>query len=130
VSININRVNLTGRLTADPDISFPPSGTAVATFRVAVNGSRKVDGKWQDKPMYFNVKTWGARAESVEKFLTKGQMVAVDGHLDWREWTDKSNNRHEAVEIVATTVQFLSEPSEKKKDPHAGPPTQPTGQIG
>jgi single-strand DNA-binding protein len=106
---NINRVIVTGNLTADPVINTLPSGTSVCDLRIAVNGRRKDNqsGQWVDKPNYFNVKVWGTQGENAAKYLAKGRPVAVDGRLDWREWQDKEGNKRQSVDIIADTVQFL-----------------------
>lgn len=106
---NINRVIVTGNLTADPVINTLPSGTNVCDLRIAVNGRRKDNesGQWVDKPNYFNVKVWGAQGENAHRYLSRGRPVAVDGRLDWREWTDKEGNKRQTIDIIADTVQFL-----------------------
>lgn len=106
---NINRVIVTGNLTADPVLNALPSGTSVCDLRIAVNGRRKDNqsGQWVDKPNYFNVKVWGAQGENASKYLSKGRPVAIDGRLDWREWEDKQGNKRQSVDIIADTVQFL-----------------------
>lgn len=106
---NINRVIVTGNLTSDPQINTLPSGTNVCDLRIAVNGRRKDNesGQWVDKPNYFNVKVWGAQGDNAAKYLSKGRPVAIDGRLDWREWTDKEGNKRQSVDIIADTVQFL-----------------------
>lgn len=106
---NINRVTITGNLTADPVINTLPSGTSVCDLRVAVNGRRKDNesGQWVDKPNYFNVKVWGAQGENAHKYLSRGRPVAIDGRLDWREWSDRDGNKRQAIDIIADTVQFL-----------------------
>jgi single-strand DNA-binding protein len=106
---NINRVIVTGNLTADPVLNQLPSGTAVCDLRIAVNGRRKDNesGQWVDKPNYFNVKVWGVQGENAAKWLSRGRPVAVDGRLDWREWQDKEGNKRQSVDIIADTVQFL-----------------------
>jgi single-strand DNA-binding protein len=104
---NINRVTLTGNLTRDPELRTLQSGTSVCSLRIASNTRRKTsDGEWVDKPNYFSVTVWGAHGENCARFLTKGRPVAIDGRLDWREWTQDDTKR-EAVEIIADTVQFL-----------------------
>ncbi|MCB0871700.1 MAG: single-stranded DNA-binding protein [Solirubrobacterales bacterium] len=104
---NINRVTITGNLTGDPEVR-DANGTPVATLRVAVNGRRKdSDGNWKDKPNYFNVIVWGKQGTLCGEHLSKGRPVAVDGRLDWRDWTDKEGNKRQSIEIVAETVQFL-----------------------
>ena len=105
---NINRVVLTGNLTRDPELRSTPSGTSVCSLRLAVNTSRKdAQGNWVDKPNYFDITVWGRQGENVAQFLSKGRPVAVDGRLEWREFTDKDGNNRQAVEIVADSVQFL-----------------------
>ncbi|MGZ4166096.1 MAG: single-stranded DNA-binding protein [Solirubrobacteraceae bacterium] len=105
---NINRVIITGNLTRDPELRSTSSNT-VCSLRVACNGRRKNQstGEWEDQPNYFDVTVWGAQGENCAKFLTKGRPVAVDGRLQWREWTDPNGNKRQAVDIIAESVQFL-----------------------
>jgi single-strand DNA-binding protein len=105
---NINRVVLTGNLTADPELRSLPSGTSVCKLRVACNTRRKdQSGEWVDKPNYFDVTVWGAQGENSARYLSKGRPVAIDGRLEWREWTDKDGNKRQGVDIIADSVQFL-----------------------
>ena len=71
--MNINRVVLTGNLTADPYVRSTPSGTAVARLRLAVNTRRRngSTGEWEEKPNYFDVTVWGAQAVT-GRYLSKG----------------------------------------------------------
>ena len=109
---NINRVVLTGNLTRDPELRTTPSGTSVCSLRIACNTRRKdASGQWVDKPNYFDVTVWGAQGENCSRFLSKGRPVAIDGRLEWREWTGQDNVKREAVEIVADAVQFLTAPN-------------------
>ncbi len=106
---NINRVIITGNLTSDPELRSTGSGLAVCSLRVACNGRRKDNqsGQWVEKPNFFNVTVFGAQGENCARFLSKGRPVAVDGRLDWREYTDGQGNNRQAVEIIAESVQFL-----------------------
>jgi single-strand DNA-binding protein len=105
---NINRVVMTGNLTRDPELRSTNSGTAVCGLRIACNTRRKDgSGNWVDKPNYFDVTVWGAQGENCAQYLSKGRPVAIDGRLEWREFTDKEGNNRQAVEIVADSVQFL-----------------------
>lgn len=109
---NINRVIITGNLTRDPETrALGGSGSSVTSMRVAVNGRRKNNStqQWEDKPNYFDVTVWGAAGENAQRYLSKGRGVAIDGRLDWREWTDKEGNKRQSVEIIADNVQFLSD---------------------
>ena len=106
---NINRVVLTGNLTADPELRSLPSGTSVCRLRIACNTRRKdgATGEWVDKPNYFDVTVWGAQGENCARFLSKGRPVAIDGRLEWREWETQDGAKRQSVEIVADAVQFL-----------------------
>jgi single-strand DNA-binding protein len=105
---NINRVVLTGNLTADPDLRSLSSGTSICKLRVACNTRRKngATGDWEDKPNYFDVTVWGAQGENCARFLAKGRPVAIDGRLEWREW-ETDGQKRQGVEIIADSVQFL-----------------------
>src|SRR5215208_998641 len=109
MAASINRVVLVGNLTRDPELRNTPSGMAVCSLRLAVNTRRKdqASGQWVDKPNYFDITVWGQQGENVAQYLSKGRPVAVDGRLEWREYTDKDGNNRQAVEIVADSVQFL-----------------------
>jgi single-strand DNA-binding protein len=105
---NINRVVLTGNLTADPELRALPSGTSVCKLRVACNTRRKsAGGEWEDKPNYFDVTVWGAQGENCARFLAKGRPIAIDGRLEWREWETQEGQKRQAVDIIADSVQFL-----------------------
>jgi single-strand DNA-binding protein len=105
---NINRVVITGNLTADPELRSTPSGTSVCNLRIACNTRRKEEGEWVDKPNYFNVTVWGAQGENAARYLSKGRPVAVDGRLEWREWETQEGGKRQAVDIIADSVQFLN----------------------
>ncbi|MBJ7469729.1 MAG: single-stranded DNA-binding protein [Solirubrobacteraceae bacterium] len=121
---NINSVTITGNLTRDPELRNLPSGTSVCDLRVAVNSSRKdQSGQWIDKPNYFDVTVFGGQAESCARYLGKGRPVAVQGRLDWSEWTTERNEKRSKVSIIADTVQFLGSPDGQQ--PAAGQQPQP-----
>ncbi|HZN90651.1 MAG TPA: single-stranded DNA-binding protein [Thermoleophilaceae bacterium] len=107
--VNLNRVCITGNLTRDPELRSTNSGTSVCSLRVAVNTRRKdpQTGEWGEKPNYFDVTVWGAQADNCAQYLSKGRPVAVDGRLEWREFTDREGNKRQAVDIIADSVQFL-----------------------
>jgi single-strand DNA-binding protein len=109
---NINRVIITGNLTRDPELRSLQSGMSVCSLRVATNTRRKDNqsGEWVDKANYFSVTVWGRQGENAAQYLSKGRPVAIDGRLEWREYTDKDGNKREAIDIIADNVQFLSSP--------------------
>lgn len=109
---NINRVIMTGNLTKDPELRETPGGTPVCTLRIASNTRRKntQTGEWEDKPNYFDVKVWGVQGANCAQYLAKGRQVAIDGRLEWREWTAQDGSKRQAVEIIADSVQFIGAP--------------------
>ena len=122
MSENINRVTVTGNLTADPELRHTGGGTAVCSLRIAVNGRRKdQSGQWVDKPNFFSVTVWGAMGENCDRYLEKGRPVAIDGRLDWSEW-EKDGQKRQKVEIVADTVQFLGSGGNSGSGDQSAPP--------
>src|ERR1700760_2812269 len=103
---DINRVIITGNLTRDPELRALSSGNSVCSLRIACNGRRKNNetGQWEDQPNYFDVTVWGAQGENCHKYLSKGRPVAIDGRLQWREFTDREGNKRQAVDIIAESV--------------------------
>jgi single-strand DNA-binding protein len=83
-------------------------------MRVACNGRVKDrnTGQWEDSPNYFDVTVFGSQGENCNRFLSKGRPVAVSGRLDWREWTTQDGQKRQAVQIIADSVQFLSDGQE------------------
>ena len=106
----INRVVLVGNLTRDPELRATPGGTSLCRLRVACNTSwrNKDTGEIDERSNYFDVTVFGASGEACARFLVKGRPVAVDGRLEWHEWTTPDGERRQAVGIVADSVQFLA----------------------
>ena len=103
---DIATAQLSGNLTRDVELKSLPSGTDVARLRVATTTRRRAGQEWVDKTNYFTVEVYGAQARSCAQYLRKGSRVLVDAELDWREWTDQQNNKHEAVTLKARRVLF------------------------
>jgi single-strand DNA-binding protein len=104
---DIATAQLSGNLTRDVDLRALPSGAEVARLRVATTTRRRTgDNEWGDKANYFTVEVFGAQARNCAQYLRKGSRVFVEAELDWREWTDQQNNKHEAVTFRARQVLF------------------------
>lgn len=107
-----NRVVLIGNLTRDPELRELPSGNSVCNLRIACNGIRRdTEGEYHERPLYFDVATFGGLAESVARFMHKGSRVAVDGRLEWSEWETADQQKRQAVSVVADSIQFLDPPA-------------------
>ncbi len=126
---SINRVVLVGRLTRDPELRALPSGTSVCALRIACNSIRRdAEGAFTERPNYFDVSVFGASADAVSRYVSRGRRVAIDGRLEWREWETAEQERRQAVSIVADTVQFLDSPGERSQLATSG--DQPDGEDG
>ena len=101
----MNKVELTGRLTRDPEMRSLASGKNVTTFTVATN---EFIGHGKEKAEYHPVVTWARLAEIAGTYLGKGQQVAIEGRLQTRTWDDDQGKRHWKTEIVAASVEMLS----------------------
>jgi single-strand DNA-binding protein len=122
---SINRVTITGNLCRDPEVRALSSGRTVCSLRVACNGRRRDQQtqEWEDVPNYFDVTVWGAQGDNCGRYLSKGRGIAVDGRLQWREWTDGEGNKRQAVDIVAENVQFLGGGNGETGTPRSSSPT-------
>jgi single-strand DNA-binding protein len=110
--MNLNKVIIVGRVTANPELRRTPGGTAVSTFGVATNRvwTDKVKGK-QEETEFHNVVAWGRQAEVASQFLTKGAMVMIEGRLKTRSWQDKQGASHKSVEIICEVLQLGPKPA-------------------
>ena len=110
--MNLNKVFLLGRLTADPQLRVTPNGHQVATFSIATNRVwvDKVSGK-REETEFHNIVVWGRQADVAQKFLNKGGMVLIEGRLQTRSWDDKQGQRRKTTEIVADRIQLGPRPA-------------------
>ena len=101
----LNKIILMGRLVKDPELRRTQSGTAVTSFRIAVDRDFKSqDGSKQAD--FFDVVAWRGTAEFVSKYFTKGRMAIVEGRLQTRDWTDREGGKRGAPQIVADNIYF------------------------
>jgi single-strand DNA-binding protein len=101
----MNKVMLVGRLTRDPELRSLPSGKPLATFVIATNEFRGGSG---ERTEYHNVIAWDRLAEICGQFLSKGQLVDIEGRLQTRQWDDDAGQRHWKTEVVANGLEMLS----------------------
>jgi single-strand DNA-binding protein len=102
-----------GNLAADPELRYTPQGSAVATFRMAVNRAyRDADGELKEDTQFFTVVSWGKTAELCTQYLNKGRAALVEGRLNVRDY-EKEGERRWFTEVVANRVVFLGGPGEK-----------------
>jgi single-strand DNA-binding protein len=106
----VNRIVLIGRLTRDPELRTTTTGKNFVNFSIAVQKRIKPQDPNERDADFFNIKAWGQTAEYVSNYLAKGRLVAVDGRLETRKYTDKEGINREIFEIVADNVNGLDRP--------------------
>lgn len=112
----LNRAILMGRLTADPDLRQTPSGVSVVTFSLAVQRNYN-----RDQTDFINIVAWRQTAEFVSKYFRKGQLMAVEGSIQTRNYTDQAGNKRTAFEVVADQVYFAESKNSAKPAAHDFP---------
>jgi len=105
---SLNRVELIGNLTRDPELRYTPSGTAVCSFGLATNRSWTTDtGEKHEESEFHNIVAWNKLAELCSQFLVKGRKVFVEGRLATRKWTGQDGQQRTTVEIVISDMILL-----------------------
>ena len=102
----LNRIILMGRLTRDPELRHTQTGTAVASFTLAVDRDFKDRNSGERATDFIDVVAWRQTGEFVSRYFTKGRMAVVEGRLQMRDWTDKDGNKRRSAEVVADNVYF------------------------
>ncbi len=124
--MNLNKVLIVGRLTADPQPRSTASGIQVLSVGVATNRVWYDKNKTkQEETEFHNVVIWGKQAEVVSKFLNKGSMILVEGRLQTRSWTDKQGQSRRTTEVIAERIQLGPRPLGNQ-----GGPASPASQGG
>ncbi len=101
----LNHIVIMGRLTRDPELRRTGSGTAVASFTVAVDRDYVQQGQERETD-FIDCVAWAQRGEFVSKYFTKGSMIVVSGRLQIRSWTDKDGNKRRTAEVNADNIWF------------------------
>lgn len=101
----LNKILLMGRLVRDPELRHTGSGTAVASFTLAVDRDYKTQNGEKETD-FIDIVAWRSTAEFVSKYFIKGRMAVVEGRLQIRDWTDKDGGRRRSAEVVADNVYF------------------------
>lgn len=106
--MNLNKVFLIGRLTADPELRNTPSGQSVCNLRIATNRvwNDKNTGDRQEKVEFHSIVLWRRLAEIASQFLTKGSLVFIEGRLETRSWDDPSGNKRYRTDIIGERMQL------------------------
>ncbi len=106
--MNLNRAQLIGNLTRDPETRTTPNGQTVATFGVATSSTWKdASGQKQERVEFHNIVAWGKLADICKQYLGKGRKVFVEGRLQTRDWQGTDGVKKNRTEIVADNMIML-----------------------
>ena len=107
--MSINRVIISGNLTRDPELRSTANGTSVLGLGVAVNDRRRNSqtGEWEDVPNFVDCTMFGARAEGIARYLTKGTKVCIEGKLRWSQW-ERDGQKRSKLEVIVDEIEFMS----------------------
>jgi len=129
----VNKVILLGRLGADPQLKYTPSGRATVSFNLATNAVWKdQEGKQQEKTDWHRVTAWGKLAEIMGEWLKKGSLVFLEGRLQTRSYEDTNGVKKYITEVVAQEMEMLGggkrgEAGGEGASPDAPPAGEPEG---
>lgn len=106
---NFNKVILAGNLTRDPQLSVLPSNTQVCEFGMAINRKwRGQDGEMRDETCFVDLRMYGRRAEVLNKYMSKGKPIMVEGRLKYDQWEGKDGGKRSKLYVVVDNFEFLS----------------------
>ena len=132
--LSLNRAQIIGNLTRDPELRYTPNGQAVASFAVATNRAY-IDGNGEKKETveYHEVVTWGKLAEICSQLLSKGRKVFIEGRLQTRSWDGQDGVKRYKTEIIAENMLVLDKPKEWTQGggaPYSPAPSAPMADMG
>ena len=114
-SLNLNKVILGGRLTADPELKQTQSGTPVVSFSIAINRrfqSKSADGTQAQQADFINVVAWRQTAEFISRYFRRGSAICITGSIQTRSWQDQQGQKRYATEVVADEAMFVDSKNE------------------
>ena len=109
-NLNLNKITLGGRLTADPELRQTPSGVMVTSVGLAVNRRHQSDGEQQTD--FFNLVAWRGTAEFITRYFRKGSSICVVGSVQIRNYSDNQGNKRTSVDVVVDEAYFVDSKNE------------------
>ena len=117
---SLNRAQILGNLTRDPEMRYTPNGQAVTSFSIATNRRWKdKDGNNQEQTEFHDVVAWGKLAEIMTQILHKGNKVYVEGRLQTRQWEGQDGAKHTRTEVIIEDFVALSPKGEASSSGHS-----------
>ena len=125
---NFNKVFLMGNLTRDPELRYMPSGTAIASFGMAINRTYKSqDGEQKKETCFVDINMFGRRAEVISEYFSKGSAIFIEGRLRFEQWEAQDGQKRSKLVVVADNFEFLGSSQKGREDfgNSASPETNP-----
>lgn len=108
---NYNKVLLIGNLTRDPQLTYTPSQTPVVDFGLATNRKWTAqDGSQREETCFVDCRSFGRQAETINKYLSKGRSVFVEGRLTYDSWTAQDGSKRSRLRVTVENFQFMGAP--------------------
>lgn len=117
----LNVVTLMGRLTTDPELKTTPNGISVTSFSVAVDRNYQRQGE-EKKTDFINLVAWRGTAEFIARYFRKGNMIAINGSLQMRKFTDKDGNNRTFYDVVIDNAHFCGSKNDSGNAPRQDQP--------
>ena len=114
-SLNLNKVILCGRMTADPELKNTQSGIPVVSFTLAVNRryqAKSAAGAQAQQADFISIVAWRQTAEFISRYFRKGSALCITGSIQTRSWTDQQGQKRYATEVVADEAMFVDSKNE------------------
>jgi len=128
---NFNKILLMGNLTRDPQLTYLPSQTPVVEFGLAVNRKWKSrEGQDREDTCFVDCRAFGRTAENINKYLSKGSPLFVEGRLTFDSWTAQDGSKRGKHRVTVETFQFLGGRAGAVADAGRGEPTPNTAVSG
>ncbi len=120
---NYNKILLLGNLTRDPQLSYTPNQTAVVDFGLATNRKWTAqDGNQREETCFIDCRAFGRQAENINKFLSKGRLVFIEGRLTFDTWTAQDGTKRSRHRVTVENLQFMPGTGSANSEPqHSAP---------
>ncbi len=127
----MNKILLSGYVGKDPELTYTPSGSAVAKFSLGVSRrwKDKNSGEMVKETTWFNIIAWERLAETCSNYVHKGSHIFVEGRMTMREYTDKENIQRRVHEVVINDMELLSSRSDSEHAAPQGEVSAPAGEL-
>ena len=123
---SLNVVVLLGNLTRDPELRTTSQGTSVASFGLAVNRRYRQGDETKEEVCFIDITCFGRQAETASEYLSKGNLVTIEGRLQWRSWETPEGQKRSKHEVIAITFSLcpgaVADKTEKRTSQRDPPP--------